>query len=77
MSEELKTLRYETYKLIHSLWNQQELHISAGELLLYLTGNFGIEGLALLYVNLLKTKHNLLYIRNQSEPHTKLFPPWL
>ena len=26
------------------------------------------------YVNLLKTKRNLLYIRNQSLPRSKLFP---
>jgi len=26
---------------------------------------------------LLKTKRNLLYIRNQSEPHCKHFPPRL
>jgi len=31
-SEELKTLHCETYKLIHSVWNQDEIHISAGEL---------------------------------------------
>jgi len=27
--------------------------------------------------NLLKAKRNLLYIRNQSVPHCKHFPPWL
>ena len=27
--------------------------------------------------NLLKTKRNLLYIRNQSVPHSKHVPPWL
>ena len=29
------------------------------------------------YVNLLKTKRNLLYIRNQSVPRSKHFPPRL
>ena len=28
-----------------------------------------------IYFNLLKTKHNLLYIRNQSVPRSKHFPP--
>jgi hypothetical protein len=28
-------------------------------------------------INLLKTKRNLLYIRNQSVPHSKHFPPRL
>jgi len=28
-------------------------------------------------INLLKTKHNVLYIRNQSVPRCKHFPPWL
>jgi len=28
-------------------------------------------------LNILKTKHNLLYIRNQSEPYCKHFPPRL
>ena len=28
-------------------------------------------------INLLKTKRNLLYIRNQSVPRCKHFPPWL
>jgi hypothetical protein len=28
-------------------------------------------------INLLKTKHNLLYIRNQSVPRCKHFPPRL
>ena len=27
--------------------------------------------------NLLKTKRNLLYVRNQSVPRSKHFPPWL
>ena len=30
-----------------------------------------------LHFNLLKTKRNLLYIRNQSVPRSKHFPPWL
>jgi len=30
-----------------------------------------------MYVNLLKTKRNLLYIRNQSVPRCKHFPPRL
>ena len=30
-----------------------------------------------LNINLLKTKRNLLYIRNQSVPRSKLFPPRL
>ena len=29
------------------------------------------------YFNLLKTKRNLLDIRNQSVPRCKHFPPWL
>ena len=28
-------------------------------------------------INLLKTKRNLHYIRNQFVPRSKLFPPWL
>ena len=28
-------------------------------------------------INLLKTKRNLLYIRNQTVPHSKHFPSWL
>jgi len=28
-------------------------------------------------INLLKAEHNLLYIRNQSVPRCKHFPPWL
>ena len=28
-------------------------------------------------INLLKTKRNLLYIRNQFVPRSKLVPPWL
>jgi len=28
-------------------------------------------------INLLKTKHNLLYVRNQSVPRSKHFPPRL
>jgi hypothetical protein len=31
----------------------------------------------ILTLNLLKTKSNLLYIRNQSVPRSKHFPPWL
>jgi len=30
-----------------------------------------------IFINLLKTKHNLLYIRTQSIPHCKHSPPWL
>jgi len=33
--------------------------------------------IAICYVNLLKTKRNLIYIRNQSVPRCKHFPPWL
>ena len=30
-----------------------------------------------IHFNLLKTKRNLLYIRSQSVPRSKHFPPWL
>jgi len=34
-------------------------------------------GTATDFVNLLQTIRNLLYIRNQSVPRCKHFPPWL
>jgi len=42
-----------------------------------MTGNLVGKGWLWILINLLKTKHNLLYIRNQFVPRCKHFPPLL